>query len=36
MNKAQQLEFLDSVNGAALSANGGIAIEIHVSMSGRK
>ncbi|HET6678245.1 MAG TPA: hypothetical protein VFH05_08250, partial [Nitrospira sp.] len=36
MNKAQKLEFLDRVNGAALSANGGIAIEIHVSMSGAK
>ena len=36
MNKAQKLEFLDRVNGTALSANGGIAIEIHVSMSGAK
>jgi hypothetical protein len=36
MNKAQKIEFLDRVNGAALSANGGIAIEILVSMSGAK
>ena len=36
MNKAQRLEFLDRVNGAALSANGGIAIDIQISMSGSK
>lgn len=36
MNKAQKVDFLDRVNGAALSANGGIAIDIHVSMSGAK
>jgi len=36
MNKAQKIEFLDRVNGGALSANGGIAIDIHVSMSGAK
>lgn len=36
MNKAQKIEFLDRVNGSALSANGGIAIEIQVSMSGAK
>jgi hypothetical protein len=36
MNKAQKIEFLERVNGAALSANGGIAIDIHVSMSGAK
>jgi hypothetical protein len=36
MNKAQKIEFLDRVNGGALSANGGIAIEIQVSMSGAK
>jgi hypothetical protein len=36
MNKAQKVEFLDRVNGGALSANGGIAIDIQVSMSGAK
>ena len=36
MNKAQKIEFLDKVNGAALSANGGIAIDIQISMSGAK
>ena len=36
MNKSQKVDFLDRVNGAALSANGGIAIDIHVSMSGAK
>ena len=36
MNKAQKMEFLDRVNGGALSANGGIAIDIQVSMSGAK
>lgn len=36
MNKNQRMEFLDKVNGAALSANGGVAIDIHVSMSGLK
>ena len=36
MNKPQKIEFLDKVNGAALSANGGIAIDIHVSMNGVK
>lgn len=36
MNKTQKVEFLDRVNGGALSANGGIAIDIHVSMSGAK
>ena len=36
MNKTQKVEFLDRVNGGALSANGGIAIDIQVSMSGAK
>lgn len=36
MNKAQKVEFLDKVNGSALSANGGVAIDIHVSMNGSK
>ena len=36
MNKTQKVEFLDRVNGGVLSANGGIAIDIHVSMSGAK
>ena len=36
MNKAQKVEFLERVNGGALSANGGIAIDILVSMSGAK
>jgi hypothetical protein len=36
MSKAQKMEFLERVNGSALSANGGIAIDIHVSMSGAK
>ena len=36
MSKAQKVEFLERVNGSALSANGGIAIDIHVSMSGAK
>jgi hypothetical protein len=36
MNKVQKMEFLDRVNGGALSANGGIAINIQVSMSGAK
>ena len=36
MNKNQKLEFLDKVNGAVLSANGGVAIDIHISMNGIK
>jgi hypothetical protein len=36
MNKTQKVEFLERVNGGALSANGGIAIDIQVSMSGAK
>ncbi len=36
MNKNQKLEFLDKVNGAVLSADGGVAIDIHVSMNGSK
>ncbi len=36
LNKNQRMEFLDRVNGAALSANGGVAIDILVSMSGLK
>lgn len=36
MNKNQKLEFLDRVNGAVLSASGGVAIDIHVSMNGIK
>ncbi|HLZ36115.1 MAG TPA: hypothetical protein VKP13_19085 [Nitrospira sp.] len=36
LNRNQKMEFLDKVNGAALSANGGVAIDIHVSMSGLK
>jgi hypothetical protein len=36
MNKVQKLEFLDRVNSAALNANGGVAIDITISMSGAK
>lgn len=36
MSKAQKLEFLDRVNSAVLTANGGIAIDVHISMSGLK
>jgi hypothetical protein len=36
MNKAQKIEFLDRINGGALHASGGVAIDIHVSMSGTK
>lgn len=36
LNKNQRMEFLEKVNGAALSANGGVAIDISVSMSGIK
>jgi hypothetical protein len=36
LNKNQRMEFLDKVNGAALSASGGVAIDIYVSMSGLK
>jgi len=36
MNKAQKIEFLDRINGGALNASGGVAIDIHVSMSGTK
>ncbi len=36
MNKNQKLEFLDKVNGAVLSANGGVAIDIYISMNGIK
>ena len=36
MSKTQKMEFLERVKGSALTANGGIAIDIHVSMSGAK
>jgi hypothetical protein len=36
MNKNQKMEFLDKVNGAVLSADGGVAIDVRVSMNGNK
>ena len=36
MNKNQKLEFLERMNGAVLGANGGVAIDIRVSMNGIK
>lgn len=36
MNKNQKMEFLDKVNGAVLSADGGVAIDVRVSMNGTK
>lgn len=36
MDKGQKLAFLDRVNGSALSANGGVSIDIHISMNGSK
>ena len=36
MNKNQKMEFLEKVNGAVLSASGGVAIDLHVSMNGSK
>jgi len=36
MDKGQKMDFLDRVNGAALSANGGISIDIQISMNGTK
>jgi hypothetical protein len=36
MDKTQKTDFLERMNGAVLSANGNIAIDIHVSMNGSK
>ncbi len=36
MDKSQKLEFVEQVNSGILGANGGIAIEIQISMSGTK
>jgi hypothetical protein len=36
MNKAQKVDFLERINGAALSASGGIAMDIQVTVSGAK
>ena len=36
MNKAQKIEFLEKINGEALSASGGIAMDIQVSVSGAR
>ena len=36
MNKNQKLEFLERMNGAVLGANGGVAVDIRVSMNGIK
>ncbi len=36
MNKNQKVEFLERMNGAVLGANGGMAIDIRVSMNGIK
>jgi hypothetical protein len=36
MNKAQKIEFLDKINGEALNASGGIAMDIQVTVSGAK
>ncbi|WP_173047464.1 hypothetical protein [Nitrospira sp. KM1] len=36
LDKGQKLDFLDRINGGALNANGGVAIDIHVSMNGSK
>lgn len=36
MNKAQKVTFLERVNGSALSASGGIAMDIQVTVSGAK
>ncbi len=36
MNRAQKMEFLEKVNGAVLTASGGVAIDLRVSMNGSK
>lgn len=36
MNKNQKMEFLDKVNNAVLHANGGVAVDVHIMMSGLK
>jgi hypothetical protein len=36
MNKVQKYEFIERVNSGALSASGGIAMEIQVTVSGAK
>ena len=36
LSRNQRQDFLDKINGAALSANGGVAIDIQVSMTGVK
>ena len=36
MNKAQKIEFLERVNGGALNASGGVAMDIQVTVSGAK
>lgn len=36
MDREQKMDFLDRINGGALRANGGVSIDIHVSMNGSK
>lgn len=36
MDKGQRMDFIDRVNGAALRANGGVSIDIQISMNGTK
>jgi hypothetical protein len=36
MNKVQKYEFIERINSGALSASGGIAMEIQVTVSGAK
>lgn len=36
MDKTQKSDFLERMNGAALNANGNVAIDIHVSMNGSR
>lgn len=36
MDKSQKMDFLDRVNGGVLGANGGVAIDIQISMNGAK
>ena len=36
LDKGQKMDFLDRVNGAALSASGGVSIDIQISMNGSK
>jgi len=36
MDRNQRLEFVEQINKGVLGANGGIAIDVHVSMNGTK